>query len=181
MPDDWTQGAREKMCGQGTYHDGVNVAFANATVGLGETLVTLQVLPSFEPEYALILKQAGSDLKLVRISFDEQLWGQFGRPARIQKTRQDCLDIAKTAKMNTTEVQASPQTIKQLWTTFNNINLTMKRLHFDSLDGTTYIVQTKDGRSLVLLNAEDKGFASENRALRTWVRSLLNTARNSQP
>src|SRR5215467_1010899 len=93
----WRNGSQEKMCGLGTYHDALDLAFKNATSGLGESLVTVQVLPSFHREYALVLKQVGSEVKLVRVTFHDQLWRYLGPPLAVSNTRQQCLDLAKTA------------------------------------------------------------------------------------
>src|SRR5262249_17311390 len=97
-------GARETMCGLVTYHDGLNLAFNKATAGAGETLVTVQVLPSFQREYALVLKQVGAQVKLLRASFRNQLWSQMGPPLHVQRTRLQCLEIAVAAMVDTVEL-----------------------------------------------------------------------------
>src|SRR5271170_7652738 len=76
----WRNGAQERKCGLGTYHDGLDLAFKNATTGAGEILVTVQVLPAFQREYALALNRMGPEVKLLRATFDKQLWTQLGPP-----------------------------------------------------------------------------------------------------
>ena len=55
----WRGGTQEKICGLGTYHDSLDLAFQNATKGGGETLVTVQVLPSFR-QFAVLTANENS-------------------------------------------------------------------------------------------------------------------------
>jgi len=181
-------GSQEKMCGLGTYHDGLDLAFKNATVGSGETLVTVQVLPSFQREYALILKRVDAQVKLLRVTFQDQLWSHLGPPLSDRKTRQQCLDLALAAKLDTVELSVPEDTTKQLWTAFGNVNLdgdTCSRQKGTCpllTDGTSFIIQTNEGRLLRLSEIGDsKDIKSENAALLVWVHTLLRTANNSQP
>ena len=119
----WKDGAQEKMCGLGTYHDSLDLAFENATKGGGETLVTVQVLPSFHSEYALTLKRVGPEVKLLRATFEKQLWAQLGPPLHVPKTRQQCLDLALVARVDTVELSARTDSAEQSWAAFRNINL----------------------------------------------------------
>src|SRR5438270_12620106 len=167
----WKSGAQEKMCGLGTYHDSLDLAFKNATAGDGETLVTVQVLPSFHREYAIVLKRVGPEVKLLRATLERQLWTQLG-PLQAPNTRQQCLDLAFAAKVDTVELPASAATARQSWTAFRALNLdtdTCARRGKQCavlLDGTTYIVQTNDGRSLQIAEIGNlKGIKSENAAL----------------
>jgi len=183
----WKNGAQEEMCGLGTYHDSLDLAFKNATAGEGETLVTVQVLPSFRREYALALKQVGPEVKLMRATFEKQLWTQLGPPLHAPNTRQQCLDLALAAKVDTVELPARANTTAQSWTAFSQLNLDSdtcarrgKRCAI-LLDGTIYIVQTKDGRSLRIAEIGNlKGIKSENAALLDWVRSLIQIANSPQ-
>jgi len=184
----WRNGSQEKMCGLGTYHDALDLAFKNATSGLGESLVTVQVLPSFHREYALVLKQVGSEVKLVRVTFHDQLWRYLGPPLAVSNTRQQCLDRAKTAKLDTVERSATPQEATRLWTWFRNINLetdTCPREHGHCAlisDGTEFVIQTSDGHSLHITEVEGmKGVRSENPALLEWAHAVLQTAENYPP
>ncbi|MGB8010739.1 MAG: hypothetical protein WCF68_03940 [Terriglobales bacterium] len=183
----WRNGAQEKMCGLGTYHDGLDLAFKNATAGGGETLVTVQVLPSFRREYALVLKRVGPEVRLLRATFQEQLWTHLGPPSHVQKTRQQCLDLALAAKVDTEELPVSPDTAAESWAAFSGIHRDAdtcprrgKQCAYP-LDGTDYVVQTNDGRSLQITEIRNqKGIKSENAALLDWVRTLLQTASSSQ-
>ena len=94
----YTTALKKDKCGLGTYQDSLDLAFTKATLGGGETLVTVQVLPSFQREYALTLKRVGPEIKLQRATFDKQLWTQLGPPLTDNKTRQQCLDLALAAK-----------------------------------------------------------------------------------
>lgn len=181
-------GSHETMCGLGTYHDSLDLAFKNATAGSGETLVTVQVLPSFRREYALVLKQVGSEVKLLRASFQDQLWTLLGPPLHVPKTRQQCLELALAAKVYTIEISVPAETTKQLWTAFGNINLDKETCSRQkgtcplSQDGTMFVIQTNEGRSVRLTEIGDsKRIKSENAALLDWVHALLETASNSQP
>jgi hypothetical protein len=79
-PPVWRNGAQEKMCGLGTYYDSLDLAFKNATQDEGETLVTVQVLPSFHREYALVLKRVGQKVTLLHATLEKELWTQLGPP-----------------------------------------------------------------------------------------------------
>lgn len=61
----------EAMCGVKTYYDGLTLAFQNAVTADGETLVTLQVLPSFQREYAVTVKRTSSAISLYRTDFQK--------------------------------------------------------------------------------------------------------------
>ncbi len=182
----WRSGAQEKMCGLGTYHDSLDLAFENATKGGGETLVTLQVLPSFHPEYALVLKRDGSKIKLLRATFEKQLWTQLD-PLHVSRTRQQCLDSALAAKVDAVELPARADSAEQSWAAFSKINLetdACPRRGKDCVlleDGTDYIVQTSNGHSLQIKEiGNSKGIKSENAALLNWVRALLQVGNNTQ-
>jgi hypothetical protein len=171
------------MCGVGTYHDTLDLAFKNATAGQGETLVIVQVLPSFEREYALVLKRVGPEVKMLRATFQKQLWKQLGPPLAVPKTRQQCLDLALAAKVDTVELPTRSDTIAQLWTAFSDINLETDTCARHGkqcallFDGTDYVVQTNDGRSLRIAEIGNlKGIKSENAALLNWIRTLLQMA-----
>ena len=183
----WRNGAQEKMCGLGTYHDSLDLAFKNATTGRGETLVTVQVLPSFHSEYALVLKRVGPEIKMLRTTFQKQLWKQLGPPLQIPKTRQQCLDLALAAKVDTEELSVRSETTVQSWPAFSDVNLetdTCPRRGNQCaflLDGTDYIVQTNDGRSLRIAEIGNlKGIKSENAPLLDWIRTLIQMVNSSQ-
>jgi len=184
----WRNGAQERKYGLGTYHDSLDLAFKKATSGDGETLVTVQVLPSLHREYALTLKQVGTEIRLLRTAFDKQLWTQLGPPVTGGKTRQQCLDSALAAKVDTVDIPASADTTAQSWSAFRNINLETdtcpRRGKQCALfeDGTDYIVQTNDGRSIRIREVgNSKEIKSENAALLDWVRALIQMANNAQP
>jgi hypothetical protein len=185
-PPVWRNGTQERKCGLGTYHDSLDLAFKKATSGGGETLVTVQVLPSFGREYALTLMRVGPEIKLLRIIFDKQLWTQLA-PLTDNKTRQQCLDLALAAKINTVALPAGAETIAQSWSAFSNINLETdtcprrgKQCAFVE-DGIDYIVQTNDGRSLRITEIRNlEGIKSENAALLDWVLALIQMADSAQ-
>ena len=182
----WRNGAQERKCGLGTYKDSLDLAFKKATSGGGETLVTVQVLPSFQREYALTLKRVGAEIKLLRATFDKQLWTQLA-PLTDNKTRQQCLDLALAAKVDTVDLPARAETAAQSWSAFSAINLETdacpRRGKQCALfeDGTDYIVQTNDGRSLRIKEIGNlKGIKSENAVLLDWVRALIQMADSAQ-
>jgi hypothetical protein len=175
----------EKMCGLQTYHDSLDLAFRQATTGHGQTLVTLQVLPSFQREYALVVKQEGSELKLLRAIFRDQLWQQLGPPLHVNKTRQECLDQAKTAEMDIAITSATSEQVNSLWSQFAKTSLesdSCPRRHGQCvfpMDGTSYVVQTADGRSIRVTEiGHDKTVRSENPTLLDWVHAALQVARD---
>ena len=175
----WENGPKEKFCGLGTYQDGLDVGFRNATSSFGETLVTVQVLPSFRKEYALVFKRVGAELKLYRVTFQNQLWGQMGPPLHVPKTRQECLGIASAAKVDALDVNVQARDLQELWTAFGNIDLTTDKCprrgkscaYFE--DGTGYVVQTQDGRSFrITETGQTKRVRSENPALLAWIHKV---------
>lgn len=183
----WRNGAQEKMCGLGTYQDSLNLAFDKATAEMGETLVTVQVLPSFQREYALVLKRLGVDVKLLRVTLRDQLWTQLGPPLHVSMTRKQCLEKAIAAKVDVAEVLAPTATTEQLWTAFNKLNLDTdtcarrkgKCAYF--LDGTDYVIQMKDRRLEHLMETGTlKGIQSENAPLLDWIHAVLQVAKESQ-
>lgn len=183
----WRKGSQERKCGLGSYYDGLDLAFKKATSGRGETLVTVQILPSFQREYALALTRVGPEVKLLKATFDKQLWTQLGPPLTDSKTRQQCLDLALAAKVQTADLLAATDATTQSWTAFSKINLetdTCPRRGKQCVflqDGTEYIVRTNDGRSLRVTEIGDlKRVKSENAALLDWIRALIRIANNPQ-
>jgi hypothetical protein len=184
----WANGPREKVCGLGTYQDSLDLAFKNATEGSGETLVMVEVLPSFQREYALVIKRAGSEVNLVRTKFQTPLWHQLA-PLQSSRTRQQCLQLASAATLDTVTFTIRPETASSLLSGFGNIRL----METDNcprngkecahvLDGTAYVVLPKDGPPVRITETERlKGVRSENQALLDWIRSLLQAANDSQP
>jgi hypothetical protein len=183
----WRNGGQEKMCGLGAYHDSLDLAFKNATAGEGETLITLQVLPSFQREYALVLKRVGPEVKMLRTTLQKQLWTQLGPPLSVARTRQQCLEIARAAETDTVPVPVSAEQANSLWTTFSSTNLQtdicarQKRQCALIHDGTQYVIQMPDDRSFRLTEVEGmKGIVSENGALLDWVHTVLRVAQRWQ-
>src|SRR5262245_17106432 len=176
----------EEMCGLQTYQDSLDLAFRQATAGHGEALVTLQVLPSFQREYAIVVKREGSELKLFRAIFREKLSRQL-RLMEVRKTRQECLDQAQAAEMETAVLPATPEQVNRLWNQFTNTSLesdTCTRRHgkcIFGIDGTGYVIQTANGRSIRLTETgRGKDVRSENPALLDWVHKVIQVARDSQ-
>jgi hypothetical protein len=72
----------------------------------------VQGLPSFQREYALVLKRVGPEVKMLRATFQKQLWTPLGPPLEVPKTRQQCLDLALAAKVDTVELPARAGTLR---------------------------------------------------------------------
>jgi hypothetical protein len=186
-PPVWRNGAQEKMCGLGTYYDSLDLAFKNATQDEGETLVTVQVLPSFHREYALVLKRVGQKVTLLHATLEKELWTQLGPPLSAPRTRQQCLDLALAAKVDTVELPAPADATSHSWASFREIDLETdvcprrgKRCAFLQ-DGTEYVIETNDVHSLRISEIGNlKGIKSENAALLDWVRTLLQVAESAQ-
>lgn len=184
----WRNGDHEKMCGLGTYQDSLDLAFKNATEGSGDTLLIVEVLPSFQREYALVVKRVGSEVNFVRAKFQAQLWHQLA-PLVAPRTRQECLDLASAATLDTTTLPIRPEAASSLLSAFVNIRL----MGTDDCprkgkecalveDGIAYVVLPKDGPRVRITDTERlKGVRSENAALLDWIHSLLQVANNPQP
>ncbi len=186
-PGTAASGATEVMCGLKTYQDSLTLAFQNAAGTDGETLVTVQVLPSFQREYAVILKRTPPGIKLLRATLRSQLWTQHGPPLHIPRTRQECLEIARAAEVDTVAIPASAEQVDSLWATFTSTSLQTdscarrkgKCEYFQ--DGTDYVIQPADGRSIRVSEvAGTKDVVSENPALLDWMHSMLQVLRESQ-
>jgi len=184
----WGNGSHEKMCGLGTYQDSLDLALKKATEGSGDTLLTVEVLPSFHQEYGLVIKRVGSEVTLVRATFQTQLWHQLA-PLAAPRTRQECLDLASAAKVDTVMVPIRPETASSLLSAFGNIRLietdrcprTGKECALVN-DGIAYVVLPQDGERFRITDTEGlKGVRSENTALLDWIHSLLQIANNPQP
>jgi hypothetical protein len=178
----WKNGSQEKICGLGTYQDGLDLAFKNAMSGEGEILALVQVLPSLQREYAIALIRVGSEVRLFRATMQTQLWTLLG-PMEVPKTREECLNMASAARVGVVAVAAAPNITKELWTAFNKIDLETDSCPRRGktcalfLDGTDYMVETPDGRSVRIAEiGKVKGVRSENPALLAWIRTLLPTA-----
>lgn len=177
-------GATEVNCGLKTYHYGLTLAFRTAAAGAdGETLVTLQVLPSFKREYAIIVKRTPVGVSFLRTTFRKQLWTQLGPPLAVTRTPEQCLDIAKAAEIDTSPLSVSTEQANSLWARFSSINLQTdtcarrKGRCAHIFDGTEYVIQQPDGVPIRLSEvAGMKGIARENPALLDWVHSILRVA-----
>ena len=184
----WRNGSHEKMCGLGTYQDSLDLAFNNAAEGSAETLLTVEVLPSFQREYALVMKRAGSEINLVRVKLQTQLWHQLA-PLQVPRTRQECLDLASAATLDMSTSPMRPETASTLLSGFANIRL----IETDNCprkgkecalvqDGIAYVVLPKDGPRVRITDTERlRGVRSENAALLDWIHSLLQVANNPKP
>lgn len=173
----------DAVCRVKTYYESLTLAFQNAVTADGETLVTLQVLPSFQREYAITVKRMSSGISLYRTDFQKQLWHQLGPPLAVLRTRQQCLEIAKTAEIATVLIPEPTEQANKLWETFSKINLQMHphKTSAIAVDGTQYVIQTPDGASVRLLEvAGVRGLKSENSQLLDWVHSMLQVVRQAQ-
>lgn len=182
----WVSGSREKLCGLGTYYDALKLVFSSATAGRGTPLVTVQVLPSFQNEYAIVITRAASQIAVFRVRLHEQLWHRL-TPASTNRTREECLTEATAASTDVTQLPIPSQTSERLWNEFVSTNLEMGACPHDKhgcvlfADGTGYVVQTADGKSLRLTEVGNgKKIQSENPALTAWLHSLLRAAEASK-
>ncbi|HTS09172.1 MAG TPA: carboxypeptidase-like regulatory domain-containing protein [Candidatus Eisenbacteria bacterium] len=174
--------ASEAMCGLKTYHDSLTLAFQDAVNAYGETLVTLQVLPSFQREYAITVKRTSSDISVYRTEFRKQLWQQLG-PLHVSRTRQQCLEIANAAQIDTVLIPASTEEAQRLWKNFSGIDFQTHPCKKCTLaqDGTQYVIRRGDGASLQIQEvAGVRGLKSGNARLLEWVHSMLEVARQAQ-
>ncbi len=171
----------EQMCGLRTYYDSLTLIFQNAANTDGEVLVTLQVLPIFKSEYALVIKRTSSGISIFRAALRKQLWTQLGPPLQVSRTRQQCLEIAKAVEWDTVPIPASAEQANRLWETFRRIKLethstgTFRQNHLLPEDSTWYVVQSANGRS-VRLPEIVRTELSENPALLDWIHSILKLA-----
>ncbi len=173
-------GATGGNCWLPTYYQGLKLAFANAAGGDGENLVTVEILPSFQREYALVLKRTPEGLRLLRATFRTQLWHEMGIGAGRARAAQECLDIAKSAVIDTVVVPVPSERITALWNQFRSIDLRVDECPRQKgkcimiADGTSFRIETADGRSIRLTDvANTGGFHSGNPALWEWVHSAI--------
>ena len=145
----------EAMCGMQTYYDSLTLAFQNSVNAGGETLLMLQVLPSFQREYAVTVKRTSSGINLYRTAFQKQLWHELGPPLHVSRTRQQCLDIAKNAQIDTVLIPAPTEQANRLWEVFSKITFEshLREKNLLAQDGTQYIIARPDGASVRLQEA----------------------------
>ena len=148
----------------------------------------MEVLRSFQREYALVMKRVGSQVSLFRAKFQTQLWTQL-TPLHGSRTRQECLDLASVATLDTVALPVTAETTNQLLSAFGDIRLAetdnCPRIGKECAlveDGADFVVLPKDGPPLRITDTRLlKGIRNENAALLGWITSLLQVANNAQP
>ena len=171
--------AQQSNCNVDTYHKTLDVVFRQATKG--ERVVTVQVLPSFKVEWAIVFDTTPDGLVVSRISFRKQLWSQlFCGPGAVTTTASQRIELAEAAEERT-PVPLPRESAQRFIDDLAKIDFSTDRCPrdkdgscFDMLDGVRYVVQLGDGRSARLTNVTAlTGARSENPALSNWVTELL--------
>jgi hypothetical protein len=178
-------GGLESRCTHRDYQELLNVSFGQAA-GPSDILLIVQVLPSFQSEYALIFKRSDAGVYVMRARFVKKLWSELAFD-EVQKTKQQCLDAAKAAAIDTTTI-ISGDSAQQLWSDFSQINLSTDSCPRDPdkgcvlyNDGTDYVIQVPNRVSVRLFEiGQDKEIKSENPALLQWVHVLLRASKDEQ-
>ena len=126
------------------------------------------------------------EYSLFRAKFQTQLWTQLA-PLHGARTRQECLDLASAATLDTVALPISAETTNQLLSAFGDIRL-LKTDNFPRIGKEcagvedNYVVLPKDGPHVQIKDTrQPKGIRNENAALLGWITSLLHVANNSQP
>jgi len=136
----------------------------------------MEVLRSIQREYALVMKRAGSGVTLFRTKFQTQLWAQLA-PLQRPKNRQECLELASAATLETVVVPIRFEIMTQLLSTFGDTKCRKRTSVL--VDGTQYVVLPKDGSPVRITETDGlKGIQSENVALLKWIHSLIQVANN---
>jgi hypothetical protein len=179
-----SQAAGEVMCGLRTYRDSLDLAFGKAASHVdGETLLLVQVLPSFHPEFAIAFKRSTSGLRLFQIRFRRPLWREL-MPLATRKTRQQCLEQAASASIDTRTTDAPTAQVDSLWARFPRTNLETDSCPRQKdgrcaliQDGTVYVVEMAGASAIRIKEvAGVPGVRSQNPALLEWIRATIRAA-----
>ena len=171
--------AQQAKCDVDTYQKTLNAVFSQVT--RGERVATVQVLPSFEAEWAIAFDVTPEGLVVSRISFRKQLWSQwFCGPDAATPTPSQRIELAKAIEERT-PVPLARESAQRFIDGLARMDFSTDRCPRNSdgscaylRDGVVYVVQFKDGRSARLTDVTDlNGMSSENPTLSNWVTELL--------
>jgi hypothetical protein len=172
-------GTASPRCTHKDYQQLLNVSFTQATAA-DDTLLVVQVLPSFQPEYAYVFKRSNTGMYVVRARFVKQLWSQLAFFISPPKTKEQCLEQAKSAAIDTSVVLTG-NAAEQMWSAFRQIDLTTdscprfgngRCAEFE--DGTDYVIQSPSHPTIRLREIRGMGkVKSENPILLEWIHALV--------
>ena len=166
-------------CTHKDYQQLLDAAFTQAAA-TDQILLVVEILPSFQPEYAFVFKRSDTGVYVVRARFVKQLWSQLAFDISPPKTKQQCLEFAKSAAIHTSNI-LSGNAAEQTWSDFRRIDLTTDSCpRFDNgrcaefEDGTDYVIQTPGHLPIRLREIRGmSGVKSENPILLEWIRALI--------
>ena len=180
--------AQQANCDLDTYQRALDIVFGQATKG--ERVATVQVLPSFQSEWAIAFDKIPNDLVVTRITFRKQLWWQLGLGGPgAAKTTSQCLELAKAAALERAPVPLARESAQRLLDELTKVDFATDRCPRKKdgtcaylMDGVSYVVQLRDGRSARLTDVSGfRGMKSENPALWNWVTELLKESWPPEP
>jgi hypothetical protein len=166
-------------CLPGTYQKILADEFAKPING--PRLATIEVIPSFTPEYALVFEQSPSGVVLTRISFPKSLWQLLRVMNGPSKSEAECVSIARTVELDCARIPIDPEIAKRMVDGLSKKNFSsdkcVRSLKGDCLvvfDGTQYVVTLADGRSTQITGLiHSRGETNENPAISAWIVALF--------
>ncbi len=167
-------------CDLDTYQEALQTEFYR-TVG-GERVVTLQVLPSFRHESAIVIDKTSDGLVVSRITFRKQLWSQLdlSTPGP-RKTPSQCIRIAKAADVERKILPLPNGAAQRFVDELSKIDFAIDECPRGKdgrcryvMDGRYYTLQFHGRPAIRLTDVSRLGdLRSENPALSNWISELL--------
>jgi hypothetical protein len=173
-----------RKCDFWTYHQSLGEAFG-ATSENRNRILTVEIVPSFLNEWAIVFDKSPNGITVSKISFDKHLWTTLalGAPGP-GKTAEGCLWIAKHSPTTREAVLIEREKVSKFLADFERVDLHMDRCSRNASGNCVYMA---DGTAyyVVLPNRQARrvsgwGGASdtknENPQLAEWVREVIRTA-----
>jgi hypothetical protein len=163
-----------------TYQKALDTVFDQSTNA--ERIVTLQVIPSFQPEWAVVFDRTPDGLVVSRVTLRKPLWPQILRGGSgSPMTASQSIELAKAAAVVRTPLPLPRESAQRFIDDLAKMDFTTDHCPRNKngtcaliADGVMYVVQLRDGRSARLTGFGDlSGVRSENPALSNWVTELL--------
>jgi hypothetical protein len=175
-----SQQSGQAHCDLNTYQRALDTVFSLAVNA--ERVATVQVLPSFHPEWAIAFDRTPNGLIVSRITLQKQLWLQLGLGSQSpSKLPSQCVELAKAATVERATVPLARESAQRFIDDLAKMDFVTDACPRQKdgtcalvEDGVDYVVQFDDGPSVRLTDVSVfVGMRSENPSLSNWVTELL--------
>ena len=106
-----SQKSVQASCDVNTYRRALDLVFGPAANA--ERTATIQILPSFHPEWAIALDRTPNGLIVSRIALQMSLWPQLFLSIQLRKSPSQCIEEAKTAPVQRAIVPLSSESAQR--------------------------------------------------------------------